>query len=141
VFAFSGAVMRRIGPVELIALGSGAAVLRWLAMGFDPPLGVLMLLQASHALTYSAAHLGAIHFIGRFVPEGQSGTAQALYASVTGGIGLGGAMLIAGPLYADYGGRAYWAMAVLAGVALAASLTLLRLRWAGAQPQSSGAGG
>ena len=60
------------------------------------------------------------------MPEGQAGTAQALYASVTGGIGMGGVMLIAGPLYADYGGRAYWAMAALAGVSLIASLVLMR---------------
>ena len=35
-------------------------------------------------------------------------------------------MLLAGPLYADFGGRAYWAMAALAAVALVASLVLLR---------------
>jgi PPP family 3-phenylpropionic acid transporter len=138
LFAYSGAVLRRIGPVELIVLGSGTAVLRWLLMGFDPPLALLVPLQVSHSLTYGAAHLGAIHYMGRFVPDRQSGTAQALYASVTGGIGLGGAMLIAGPLYADYGGRAYWAMAVMAVVALVASLVLWR---ATAQPQSAASGG
>ncbi|KAB2911933.1 MAG: MFS transporter [Hyphomicrobiaceae bacterium] len=143
LFAFSGAVLRRIGAVELIALGSGTAVLRWLAMGFDPPLAVLVPLQVSHSLTYGAAHLGAIHFIGRFVPEGQSGTAQALYAAVTAGVALGGAMLIAGPLYADYGGRAYWAMALMAVVALWASLVLMQMKplASAAQPQSSGSGG
>ena len=138
LFAYSGAVLRRIGPVELIVLGSGTAVLRWLLMGFDPPLALLVPLQVSHSLTYGAAHLGAIHYMGRFVPDRQSGTAQALYASVTGGIGLGGAMLIAGPLYADYGGRAYWAMAIMAVVALVASLVLWR---ATAQPQSAASGG
>ena len=74
---------------------------------------------------------------GSLVPDQQAGTAQALYASVTGGIGLGGAMLIAGPLYASYGGRAYWAMAIIAAVALAASLALRRM----AQPHSAGSGG
>ena len=73
------------------------------------------------------------------MPDRQGGTAQALYASVTGGIGMGAAMLIAGPLYADYGGRAYWAMAVIAG----------DRRWPASlspaaqpsQPQSDGSGG
>ena len=95
-------------------------------MGFDPPLALLVPLQLLHALTFSATHIGAIHFIGRAVPETQAGTAQALYASVTGGIAMGGAMLVAGPLYAAYAGRAYWAMAALAAVALAASLVLLK---------------
>jgi PPP family 3-phenylpropionic acid transporter len=57
----------------------------------------------------------------------QAGTAQTLYASVTGGIFMGGAMLASGLLYAAYAGRAYWAMAGLAVVALVAGLGLLRL--------------
>ena len=126
LFAYSAAVVRRIGPVELIALGAGAAVVRWLAMGFDPPLALLVPLQLLHALTFGATHVGAMHFIGRAVPQVQAGTAQALYASVTGGIAMGGAMLLAGPLYAAYAGRAYWAMAALAAVGLIASLVLLK---------------
>ena len=85
-----------------------------------------MPLQVLHGVTYGATHIGAIHFITRAVPESQAGTAQALYASITGGIAMGGAMLLAGPLYADFGGRAYWAMAVLAAVGLVASLALMR---------------
>jgi len=138
LFAYSAAVVRRIGPVELIALGAGAAVVRWLAMGFDPPLALLVPLQLLHALTFGATHVGAMHFIGRAVPQVQAGTAQALYASVTGGIAMGGAMLVTGPLYAAYAGRAYWAMAVLAAVGLLASLVLLKAkpRAVLVQPQS-----
>jgi PPP family 3-phenylpropionic acid transporter len=69
-----------------------------------------------------------MHFIGRAVPETQAGTAQALYASVTGGLAMGGAMLVTGPLYAAYAGRAYWAMAALAAVGLIAGLVLLKER-------------
>ena len=48
------------------------------------------------------------------------------------------AILLAGPLYANFGGRAYWAMAALAMVSLAATLALVRLgsRQPGAQPHS-----
>ena len=60
------------------------------------------------------------------VPEAQAGTAQALYASVVGGVAMGAAMLLAGPLYADFGGRAYWAMAALGAVGLVASFGLMR---------------
>jgi hypothetical protein len=40
---------------------------------------------------------------------------------------LGGATLLVGPLYADYGSRAYLAMAALAALALLAALGLRRL--------------
>jgi PPP family 3-phenylpropionic acid transporter len=127
LFACSRAAVERIGAVGLIALGAGAGVVRWLAMGLDPPLLLLVPLQLLHALTFGAAHLGAVHFIARAVPEGQAGTGQAVYASVTGGLGMGTAILAAGPLYATFGGRAYWAMAALSGVGLLASMVLLRL--------------
>jgi hypothetical protein len=60
------------------------------------------------------------------VPEAQAGTAQALYASVVGGVAMGAAVLLAGPLYAHFGGRAYWAMAALAVISLVASIGLMR---------------
>jgi PPP family 3-phenylpropionic acid transporter len=139
LFAWSKAVLRHIAAIGLITLGAAAAVARWIAMGFDPPLVLLIPLQALHGLTYGATHLGAMHLMLRLVPDGQSGTAQALYASVTGGIAMGAAMLLAGPLYAGYRGHAYWAMALIALAGLAASLVLPRLE--GSQPHSRGAGG
>jgi PPP family 3-phenylpropionic acid transporter len=126
LFAFSGAAVKRIGAAQLIGLGAAAAVVRWTAMGFDPPLVLLVPLQLLHGLTFGAAHLGAIHVIARTVPTAQAGTAQALYASIVGGVAMGAAMLLAGPLYANFGGRAYWAMAALGALGLVASFGLLR---------------
>lgn len=121
LFAFSGAVMRRAGALGLILAGGLASVVRWVAMGFDPPLAVLACLQALHGLTYGATHLGAVHFMSRHVPPAQAGTAQALYASVTAGIAMGLATLLAGRLYPTAGASAYLAMSVFAagGVMLA----------------------
>lgn len=141
LFAYSRAVLKRIAPASLIALGAGAAVLRWGIMGLDPSPAVLVPLQILHALTFGASHIGAVHFIAETIPERLSGTAQALYATVSGGIAMGGAMLIAGPLYAAYAGRAYWAMAAIAAVSLAAGCALIKASLAAAQPQSCGDGG
>jgi PPP family 3-phenylpropionic acid transporter len=127
LFAFSGRVVAGLGAPQLIGLGAAAAVVRWTAMGFDPPLALLVPLQILHGLTFGAAHLGAIHCIARAVPEGLGGTAQALYAAVTGGLAMGSAILLAGPLYATFGGRAYWAMTVLGAISLVATVTLVRL--------------
>ncbi|HEX5957320.1 MAG TPA: MFS transporter [Hyphomicrobiaceae bacterium] len=127
LMAFSGAVVRRVGAAELIVLGALASVLRWLAMGFDPPLAALIWLQALHGLTYGATHIGAFYLMTRTVPEPQAGTAQALYASITAGIAMGGAMLVSGQLYATWGGRTYWAMAALAAIGLVASVAVRRM--------------
>jgi PPP family 3-phenylpropionic acid transporter len=131
LMAFSGAVVRRIGAAELIVLGAAASVVRWLAMGLDPPLAALVALQALHGVTYGATHIGAFYLLTRAVPESQAGTAQALYASITAGIAMGGATLLSGQLYATYGGRTYWAMAAIAGVGLAVSVALRKFRVGG----------
>lgn len=46
-----------IGPWSLLMTGSAAAVLRWSAMAFAPPLWLLWPLQALHALTFAATFL------------------------------------------------------------------------------------
>jgi PPP family 3-phenylpropionic acid transporter len=128
LMAFSGALVRRVGAVELIVIGAALSVLRWFAMGFDPPLAALVMLQTLHGVTFGATHIGAFYFIAQAVAERQAGTAQALYASVTAGIAMGGAMLLSGQLYAVHGGRTYWAMAAIAAAGLAASLMLRRFQ-------------
>jgi PPP family 3-phenylpropionic acid transporter len=125
LMAFSGALVRRVGAVELIVLGALASVLRWFTMGFDPPLAALIVLQALHGVTFGATHISAFYFIAETVAERQAGTAQALYAAVAG-VAMGGAMLLSGLLYPALGGRTYWAMAAIAVAGLAASLALRR---------------
>ncbi len=127
LFMVSGRLVARVGAVRLLTIGAVAAVVRWLAMAFDPALPMLIPLQVLHGLTYGAAHIGAMHVLARVVPERQAGTAQALYATVTAGIGIGGAMLLAGPLYAIWGGKTYLLMVVLAAVGLVGTLVLARL--------------
>ncbi len=126
LMAFSKTAVRRVGATGLIVLGAAASVVRWLAMGLDPPLPALVLLQALHGLTYGATHVGAFYLMADAVAERHAGTAQALYAATTAGIAMGGAMLLSGQLYAAWGGRTYWAMAAIAAAGLAASLALRR---------------
>ncbi len=127
LFAVSGWLVRTFGAVALLGAGAAASVVRWVVMGFDPGLGTLIPLQILHGVTYGASHIGAIHFIGKAVPLRAAGSAQALYATVAAGLAMGFATLIAGWLYAGYGGASYYAMAVIALLALAAALWLHRL--------------
>ena len=129
LFARSGAVLKVLSPLGLIAVGGIAAVVRWIAMAFDPPLAALIPLQMLHALTFGATHIGTVHFISQNIPPERAGTAQALQASVTAGIAMGGATLLAGQLYGPIGAKAYLAMALLGAGALAATaLAQRRLR-------------
>lgn len=121
LFAYSRSVLKRVRPQQLIMLGCAAACVRWSLMGLDPGLLLLVPLQMAHALTFGASHIGAIHYLTQTVPDQQTGTAQALYAAFTGGIAMGSVTLALGPLYTNFGGRAYWAMALVALVGLVAA--------------------
>lgn len=137
VFAVSGWLVRTLGPVALLIGGAATSVVRWVAMTFDPGLAALIPLQVLHGVTYGAAHIGAIHFIGKAIPLRATGSAQALYATVAAGVAMGFATIIAGALYARYGGGSYAAMAVIALIALLAALRLNAL-WSGSVLSQSG---
>lgn len=130
LFAWSAPFVIRLGAIGLLLAGAIGAVVRWAAMAFDPPLAMLVPLQMLHGLTYGAAHLGAIHFIGRAVPEAAGGTAQGLYSTIAAGVMHGLATVLSGLVFAAHGSATYWAMAALSTVGLVATLELRR-RWNG----------
>jgi PPP family 3-phenylpropionic acid transporter len=80
-----------------------------------------------HALTFGAAHLGAMLHLARTVPANTAASAQAVYAALSAGLGSGLVMLGAGWLYAEFGGRAYLFMAILSALGLAGTARLARL--------------
>lgn len=125
LFAVSAPVLRQLGPTGLLVLACLAAVIRWALMTQDPPLAGLVGLQLLHGFTYGAAHLAAIHFMARTIPDNLAGTAQAVYATVGTGAAMGAATLLAGIVKQEAGTQAaYAAMSILALAGLAAALAL-----------------
>jgi MFS transporter, PPP family, 3-phenylpropionic acid transporter len=126
-FALPTTIIHKLGALTFMTIGAVGAILRWTIMGFDPPLGLLVPLQILHGATFGASHLGAMHMMSRIVPERQSGIGQALYGTLSGSLAMAAAMQIAGYTYSNYSGRAYWAMACLSCVSLAAITGMARL--------------
>lgn len=122
LLAFSAPLVTRFGPVRLLMVGAAGAVVRWGAMSLDPSFSVVVVLQALHALTYGATHVGAIHFIARAVPTKGAGTAQALYSAIGSGLITGVATMAAGQAYPHLAGKTFLLMTVLAGAGLAAAI-------------------
>jgi PPP family 3-phenylpropionic acid transporter len=121
-------IERRLAPETLILLGAAGGVFRWLIMGFAPTGLVLWPLQALHALSFAAAHVGAMRLIYREIPDESAAMAQTLYSALSAGVLMGAATLLSGWLYDIGGARGYWAMAAiaLAGGALATLLVAAR---------------
>jgi len=126
LFACARRIIARIGPMSLIIVGCAAGILRWTALGFVDGFVALAILQVLHGLTFGATHLGAMHFIQRAAPPELSASAQGLFAAFGMGIFMGLGALLAGWLYGDFGGDAYFAMAVLSVGATVTALVLNR---------------
>ena len=113
LFAVQARLPVFFSPTVLLMTGATAGTLRWLGMAFDPPELVLPWLQLLHALSFGATHLGALMFLAHHAPAGQAATAQG-YLAIAAGLAMAAAMGISGVLYADFGSRAYTAMALVA---------------------------
>lgn len=118
-------IERRLSPETLILLGAGGGVLRWLVMGFAPTGFALWPLQALHALSFAAAHVGAMRLIYRDVADHSAAMAQTLYSALSAGLLMGAATLLSGWLYDLGGAQGYWAMAFITVLGGALGLLLL----------------
>jgi PPP family 3-phenylpropionic acid transporter len=119
---------RRLSPEALILIGAAGGAVRWTLLGFGPTGALLWPLQAMHALSFAAAHVGAMRLLSREAPENAAAMAQTLYAALSSGLLLGGASLISGILYDRGGAHGYWAMSVLAALGGVIALGLLSPR-------------
>ncbi|WP_454916766.1 MFS transporter [Xanthobacter sediminis] len=138
LFRFGTRLMGRIGPYRLIALGGLAALVRFGAMAFDPPLALLFPLQLLHGLTFGATYLGMVEMVARSVSAHRSGAGQSL-AAWTVNIAMSAATVVSGPLWVALGAHAF---AVSAALGALGALVAVAIRGAGrGQPHSSGGGG
>lgn len=115
LFTMAAAVIGRTGALPLILIGAVAAVVRWTGMAMTTEIVWLIPLQALHALSFGATHLGIIYLITERVHPSKSTSAQSLYAMAMG-VAMTGASYGAGILFGAIGGGAFLAMAGLGGM-------------------------
>jgi MFS transporter, PPP family, 3-phenylpropionic acid transporter len=115
---------RRMGPRNLLALGGAAAIVRWTALAFSPPLWALFPLQALHALSYAATFLASLQLVQRLASPRNASAAQAINSALSGGFISGAATLASGWLFDRYGAQGYLLMSAMC---VAGSIGALRL--------------
>lgn len=126
----SGWLLARLGVCGLIAFALGCALVRWLGMAFATELPALVVLQALHAGSFAACHLGAMAFIQRALPASGVALGQSVYYALGTGAIQAVVFQLAGVLYAAFGQRAFLGMFVVAAVGMAAIVALAR-EWKG----------
>ncbi|MCW5758989.1 MAG: MFS transporter, partial [Phenylobacterium sp.] len=94
---------RRIGPRNLLMLGGGAALIRWTAYAFAPPLWLVFPLQALHVFSYAATFIASLQLVERLSTPRNASAAQAVNSALSGGVLAGLATMASGPLFDRYG--------------------------------------
>ena len=99
--------LERLPAERLLLACYAAAVVRWVltAVLVEHPVW-LAASQVLHAATFGLHHALAMHILRRAFRDRHLGRAQAIYASVSFGVGSALGSLVAGQLWASFGGEA-----------------------------------
>jgi len=137
LFARGRRLVSRLGPAGLTACAAAAALVRWTLTAFVLPVPVMALIQPLHAATFAMQHLSSMMMLSRFIPADRAATAQALHSALGFGAPTGLMTLLAGWIYARYGGSVFLLMAVMGGSALLLVPALRRQTKPAASPASA----
>ena len=100
LFVYMKRLLKRFSLRAVLLLSLMLAIVRWLMIGWCADyLGLLIFAQLLHAATFGGTHVVAIHLVHLYFGEPHQGKGQALYSSLS--FGLGGML---GSLYSGY----YW---------------------------------
>ncbi|HET6970934.1 MAG TPA: MFS transporter [Phenylobacterium sp.] len=119
---------RRVGPRNLLMLGGGAAIVRWSALAFAPPLWLVFPLQTLHVLSYAATFLASLQLVERLSTPRNASAAQAINSALSGGVLSGLATIASGPLFDRFGAKGYLLMAAMCAAGLAGAVRLYGVR-------------
>jgi len=114
VFLRMHRLLERFGARRMLLLSLALAVLRWQLIGlFVDRVAVQILAQSLHAFSFGAFHASAIHLAHHYFPGSTQGRGQALYNSVSFGVGGAVGSLTSGLLWSSFGPTMTFAAASL----------------------------
>lgn len=125
-FATSKKIVQAIGVERLLLVGLAGGIVRWTGTAFITNEYFILVLQLLHAVSFACAHLALMNFIRAHVPHNLRNTAQGLYAALAGGLLLSSVTWMSGPLYANFGGLGFLAMAIISGIGLMIAVVYIR---------------
>ena len=125
VFFIMPWLVRHFGYTRILLVSFGAAVVRFMLIGWGVDLLLLLLVaQVLHAATFGAYHAASVGLVHEFFQGRHQSKGQALFGSLTYGAGgvVGG--LLSGPIWQHYGASVLYSCS--AGMGL---LGLLLIVW------------
>lgn len=88
LFIYMRRLLKRVSLRAVLLTSVALSVVRWLMIAWGVEyFWVLLSAQFLHAATFAGAHVAAIHLVHRYFGDKHQGKGQALYTSVTFGVG------------------------------------------------------
>jgi PPP family 3-phenylpropionic acid transporter len=104
VFLIMHRLLERFGARRVILASLALAVLRWLLVGLFVDLALVQVAaQTLHAASFGTFHAAAIHQVHQYFPGATQGRGQALYNSISFGVGGAFGSLVSGLLWSGVG--------------------------------------
>ncbi|MDF0535431.1 MFS transporter [Shewanella yunxiaonensis] len=127
MFAIAPKLLGRFSVRTLLMTGMAVTAIRWVLVAFLPEkMPILALSQVMHAFTFGLVHASSIQFVHRHFEKAHRSKGQALYASLSFGVGGALGNWISGHIWGD--GSSAWMVWIFAAIcAVAAMLVVLAL--------------
>jgi PPP family 3-phenylpropionic acid transporter len=127
IFFYSSRLIRQYGIRVLLVVSILLTVIRWLLLAFGVEyVSLLIISQLLHAFTFGLVHAASIHFIHRHFNVSHRSTGQALYASVSFGVGGALGTWISGIIWGD-GSQIMWVWIFAACCAFLSMLAVMMI--------------
>lgn len=124
MFMFAPRLLGRYGVNTLLVVSIAMTAVRWLLVAFGvESLLLLGLSQVLHAFTFGLTHAASIQFVHKHFDVSHRSQGQALYASLSFGVGGALGTWICGYIWGD-GSGAVWSWVFAAGCAFVAMLAV-----------------
>jgi len=127
VFFIISKLVPRFGLRRILAFSFGCAVLRFLIIGWGvESVALIFFAQTLHAATFGAYHAAAVSLVHQLFRGQHEAKGQALYSSLSYGVGGTLGVLLAGLVWEPLG--AGWTFSISAGAALLGLGFILRMK-------------
>lgn len=114
VFLYVKHLFDRFEPHWLLLTVLVLGLFRWAVVALLPEIiWAQVVAQICHAATFGVTHSVAMYYLARFFPRSFQGRGQALYTSITFGVGIALGNYFAGMLWDEIGGRAVFGLSAL----------------------------
>ena len=113
MFALDKRLLRRLTPRQMMLIGAGGGLVRWITLGLTTSLPLLAGAQLLHSLTFCVSHLAAIRYLTQQLPREQLIAGQTLYAALSQGMFTAVLTALVGWCYPSLGSLVFVLMAAL----------------------------